>query len=170
MGTGALASGARSLTGSRRAELLREIQRGAGNASVARILHRVPVDYDPTEQKKLIEDGIREKDSGKIKDIEENAYALANDDQAVQMVLILLDTRWVGPRDEFAIYHIWNSRGKGVIELASQYVFVWNMCIQRGVDSLWSIPDIAPIKTEFTPTRRRSRSQVSRRQQADRGQ
>jgi hypothetical protein len=139
-----------SLTGSRRAELLRGIQRGAGNASVARVLQRVPVDYDPAEQKKLIEDGIREKDSGKIKDIEENAYALANDDQAIEMVLILLNTGWVGPRDEAAIYYIWNSRGKGVIELASKYLFVWNMCIQRGVDSLWSIPDITPIKTEFT--------------------
>jgi hypothetical protein len=139
-----------SLTGSRRAEMLRRIQRGAGNAAVARILQRVPVDYDPTEQKKLIEDGIRDKDSGKIKDVEENAYALATDDQAIKMVLILLDTSWVGPRDEVAIYYIWNSRGKGVIELASNNISVWNTCIQRGVDSLWSIPDVTPIKTEFT--------------------
>ena len=139
-----------SLSGSRRAQMLRGIQRGAGNASVARVLQRVPVDYDPAEQRKLIADGIRDKDSGKIKDVEENAYALATDDQAIDMVLILLNTGWVGPRDEAAIYYIWNSRGKGVIELASKYLFVWNMCIQRGVDSLWSIPDITPIKTAFT--------------------
>lgn len=139
-----------SLTAARRWDILRGIQRGAGNASVARVLQRVPVAYDPVEQKKLIEEGIRDKDIGKIKDIEENAYGLATDDQAIDMIMILLNQGWVGPRDESAIYYIWNSRGKGVVALASKYTFVWNMCIQRGVDTLWSIPDITPIKTEFT--------------------
>jgi hypothetical protein len=114
------------------------------------VLQRVPTSYDPVEQKKLIEEGIRDKDIGKIKDVEENAYSLASDDQAIDMVMIILDQGWVGPRDENAIYHIWNSRGKGVIDLASKFTYVWNMCLQRGVDTLWDIPDLAPIKDDFT--------------------
>ena len=120
----------------------------SANRCDARV-QRTPSDYDPADQRKLIEDGIRDKDIGKIKSVEENAYQLASDSQAIDMILILLNQGWVGPRDELSIYQIWNSRGKGVVDLASKYTFVWNMCLDRGVDTLWSIPDLAPIKTEF---------------------
>ena len=105
--------------------------------------------YDTVEQTKLIEEGIRDKDIGKIKEVEPIAYALANDGQAIDMILILLNQGWVGPRDEVAIYGIWKSRGKGIVDLASKFLFVWNMCLSRGVDTIWTIPDLEPVKTEF---------------------
>jgi hypothetical protein len=112
-------------------------------------LQRVPAAYDADEQRKLIEEGIRDKDIGKIKDVEPIAYALASDSQAIDMILILLNQGWVGPRDELAIYNIWNSRGKGVIDLASKYTAIWNMCLDRGVDTIWNIPDLIPVKAAF---------------------
>jgi hypothetical protein len=112
-------------------------------------IQRVPAEYDMAKQKKLIEEGIREKEIGKIKDVEPSAYVLANDSQAIDLILILLNQGWVGPRDEKAIYDIWKSRGKGIIALASKFTFVWNMCLSRGVDMIWTIPDLNPVKTEF---------------------
>ncbi|WP_203886015.1 hypothetical protein [Planotetraspora kaengkrachanensis] len=112
-------------------------------------VQRVPGEYDTAEQRKLIEEGIRDKDIGKIKSVESSAYTLANDSQTIDMILILLNQGWVGPRDESAIYDIWKSRGKGVVALASKYAYVWNMCLSRHVDMIWSIPDLQPVKTEF---------------------
>lgn len=112
-------------------------------------IQRVVAEYDVSDQKKLIEDGIRDKDIGKIKDVEPIAFSLATDSQAIDMILILLNQGWVGPRDESAIYNIWNSRGKGVVDLASKYTFIWNMCLDRGVSTIWSIPDLNPVKSAF---------------------
>src|SRR5262249_7182860 len=33
--------------------------------------------------------------------------------------------------------------------LASKYTFIWNMCLDRGVDTLWGIPDLNPVKSDF---------------------
>jgi hypothetical protein len=111
-------------------------------------LHRVPKAYDAIEQTKLIEEAIRDKDIGKVKSVEDSAYALATDSQAIDMILILLNQGWVGPRDESAIYEIWKSR-TGLIALASKYAYVWNMCLDRGVDIIWSIPELLSVKNEF---------------------
>ena len=59
------------------------------------------------------------------------------------------ESRLGGPRDEYAIYNIWNSRGKGVVDLASKYTYIWNLCLDRGVDTLWSIPDLEPVRRDF---------------------
>ena len=109
----------------------------------------MPTSYDAGEQKKLIETAVAEKDVGKVKSVEDGAYVLATDSQAIDMIMILLNQGWVGPRDENAIYNIWKSRGKDVIALASKFTFVWNMCLSRGVDMIWTIPDLQPVKTEF---------------------
>ncbi|RDI17185.1 putative RNase-like toxin [Rhodococcus sp. AG1013] len=112
-------------------------------------VQRVPSSYDAKEQKKLIGEGIRDKDIGKIKSIDDSAFVHADDTQCIDMILILLNQGWVGPRDENAMYSIWKSRGRAVIALASKYAYVWNMCLQRGVTTIWDIPDLTPVKHEF---------------------
>ena len=105
--------------------------------------------YDTAEQTKLIDEGIKDKDIGKIKQVEPAAYALASDSQAIDMIMILLNQGWVGPFDEDAIYEIWASRGKGVLDLASKYTFVWNMCLDRHVNRIWDLPELIPVKMTF---------------------
>ncbi|GAA3627842.1 hypothetical protein [Microlunatus ginsengisoli] len=112
-------------------------------------VQRVPGSYDAAEQKKLITEALRDKDIGKVKSIDDGAYTLADDSQAIDLIMILLNQGWVGPRDENAIYQIWKSRGKGVLDLATKYTYVWNMCLSRDVTTIWDLPDLAPVKNEF---------------------
>lgn len=120
-----------------------------GDSSEQGLVQRIPASYDVAEQKKLIEEGIRDRDIGKIKDVESNAFALASDDQAIDLIMVVLNQGWVGPRDEKAIYDIWKSRGKYIVDVASRFTFVWNICLKRGVDTIWTIPDLQSVTSDF---------------------
>lgn len=59
------------------------------------------------------------------------------------MIGILLNQGWVGPRDEYALFHIWDSLGSRLASAGSKGIVLWNQSIERGAN----LNDLAGLLT-----------------------
>jgi hypothetical protein len=130
-------------------ELTHVVQQRNGSGTVQRLVG----DVDVKEQKDLIRKAVDEKDPDKkipyIKDIDKDAYGLATVSERIDMILALLNQGWVGPRDETAIYYLWYSFGKDVVDIATKYMYIWDMCLKRDVTKINDLPDVQQLQGRF---------------------
>src|SRR5689334_19959047 len=86
------------------------LQRSAGNRATAGL---VQVQRTPGTAvaggRAEVETALRTHDVGDVKAITD--VNVATDDEKIQLIEILLQQRWVGPRDEYKLEELWGSFG-----------------------------------------------------------
>src|SRR4051812_43433084 len=76
----------------------------------------------------------------------------ASDLQRVQMIDILLDQFWVGPRDEAALERIWDSYGERLPDKMAENARQWYDCVDRGAElPRWTRWDNLLLTCEIQP-------------------
>jgi hypothetical protein len=109
-----------------------ELQRTMGNqaamALMARSSARATVARDPDtaqapQANASISQAIADRDIGAIKAIDD--FTPASDPQRFELIAILLDQFWVGPRDEAALERIWASFGERLPAMMATHARVW---------------------------------------------
>src|SRR4051794_25478930 len=124
------------------------LQRRLGNRAVAAMLARDPVaDTAPTTD---MAQAIADRDIGAIKAIDD--YSPASDAQRIEMIEILLDQFWVGPRDEAALERIWASFGERLPAMMATRARLWADCVDRGAElKRWTRYDNLALTCEISP-------------------
>jgi len=117
-----------------------ELQRTMGNQaamalmarSVRATLAREPGTAEAPQANASISQAIADRDIGAIKAIDD--FTPASDPQRFEMIAILLDQFWVGPRDEAALERIWASFGERLPAMMATHARVWWDCRDRGAE------------------------------------
>jgi hypothetical protein len=117
-----------------------DLQRTMGNqaamAMMARTargtLAREPETTEAPQANASISQAIADRDIGAIKAIDD--FTPASDAQRFELIAILLDQFWVGPRDEAALERIWASFGASLPEMMATHARVWWDCVDRGAE------------------------------------
>lgn len=111
-----------------------------------------PVDepVDPAAAAAANEDALtkalKSKDIADIKAVFD--FGTATQAERIEFLSILLGQGWVGPEDERALERIWNSFGKGIIDVVNSSSDLWDLCVDRGMDPS-NIAAVAPLRTKF---------------------
>jgi hypothetical protein len=124
------------------------LQRTAGNRAVAALVARDPVADAPAVTN--VSQAIADRDIGAIKAIDD--FSSASDPQRFQMIDILLDQFWVGPRDEAALERIWASFGERLPDMMATHARQWADCVDRGAElPRWTRYDNLGLTCEISP-------------------
>ena len=113
------------------------------------------VQRDPTppspypEQRERIDVALKSKDPGDVKAIGRGWYFLASEDEKFDLIGILLNQGWVGPRDEYALEDIWESFGHDLEKIASgKGLILWNQSVERGAE-LYKLRELDYLRERF---------------------
>jgi hypothetical protein len=124
------------------------LQRSAGNRAVAAMVARDPVADAPGTTD--IPKAIADEDIGAIGAIED--FLSASDAQRFQMIDILLDQFWVGPRDEAALARVWASFGERLPDMMATHARQWADCVDSGAElPRWTRWDNLYLTCEISP-------------------
>ena len=106
-----------------------------------------PAAASPADRQ-LIEAALKSRDVGDVKAIRN--FGDATDAEKFDLIGILLNQIWVGPRDEYALEAIWGSFGDRLLTVASSLVGsgLWQTSIDRGAE-LENLPVIQRIRAAF---------------------
>jgi hypothetical protein len=136
-----------------------ELQRTMGNqaamALMARSSARATVAREPEtaeapQANASISQAIADRDIGAIKAIDD--FTSASDPQRFELIAILLDQFWVGPRDEAALERIWASFGERLPAMMATHARVWWDCVDRGAElKRWTRQDNLNLTCEISP-------------------
>jgi len=135
-----------------------ELQRTMGNQaamalmarSVRATLAREPGTAEAPQANASISQAIADRDIGAIKAIDD--FTPASDPQRLEMIAILLDQFWVGPRDEAALERIWASFGERLPAMMATHARVWWDCVDRGAElPRWTRYDNLNLTCEISP-------------------
>jgi hypothetical protein len=149
-----------------RAAVLARMQVGAGNQRVGllvaatRVLQRQPpagaggapsappTDTPPSaagSDREAIDKALKSRDVGDVKAIKN--FGAASQTEKFDLIGILLDQGWVGPRDEWALEAIWGSFDD-FANVASQHLELWDQCRDRGAE-LEDLPQVESLRKKF---------------------
>lgn len=122
-------------------ELAHTIQQngGAGNSIQPRL-------FDDRTERQKVEDALKSKDAGDVKDID-NVYA-ATEAERIDLLKILVDQWWAGNSDEKMMERIWDSFGFKIFLIASQHMDLWKQCVDKGAD-LDELDEVKKAKKKF---------------------
>ena len=116
-----------------------DLQRTMGNQAAMAMMARSAVPWSPAnptaeapQANASISQAIADRDIGAIKAIDD--FTPASDPQRLEMIAILLDQFWVGPRDEAALERIWASFGERLPAMMATHARVWWDCVDRGAE------------------------------------
>ena len=135
-----------------------ELQRTMGNQaamammarSVRATLAREPGTAEAPQANASISQAIADRDIGAIKAIDD--FTPASDPQRFELIAILLDQFWVGPRDEAALERIWASFGDRTPAMMATHARVWWDCVDRGAElPRWTRWDNLNLTCEISP-------------------
>jgi hypothetical protein len=128
-------------------ELTHVLQQSSDGLAVQR--QQDKPDFDTT-QLDLIQKALKSGDASDVKDINPFAFRLADDNQKIQLINILLNNSWgVGPNDGYYIEHIWASFGKNLVTVATMNIDLWNACNQHSFVDLYDLAELIPTKDQF---------------------
>jgi hypothetical protein len=138
------------------AEML-ALQRTMGNQAAMALMarsSRATLARDPeTEAPQAnasISQAIADRDIGAIKAIDD--FSSASDPQRFELIAILLDQFWVGPRDEAALERIWASFGERLPAMMATHARLWWDCVDRGAElPRWTRHDNLNLTCEISP-------------------
>jgi hypothetical protein len=134
------------------------LQRTMGNQAamalmargVRATLAREPGATEAPQANASISQAIADRDIGAIKAIDD--FTPASDPQRFEMIAILLDQFWVGPRDEAALERIWASFGDRLPAVMATHARVWWDCVDRGAElPRWTRWDTMILAGEISP-------------------
>ena len=134
------------------------LQRSAGNQATraligggaGRVLARDPEGATATTGSPDFAGVIADESISGIKAIDD--FRGATDVQRVQMIDILLDQFWVGPRDEAALERIWESYGERLPDKMAENARQWYDCVDRGAElPRWTRWDNLLLTCEIQP-------------------
>jgi hypothetical protein len=135
-----------------------DLQRTMGNQaamalmarSVRATLAREPGTAEAPQANASISQAIADRDIGAIKAIGD--FTPASDPQRFELIAILLDQFWVGPRDEAALERIWASFGERTPAMMATHARVWWDCVDRGAElPRWTRWDNLNLTCEVAP-------------------
>ena len=134
-----------------------DLQRTMGNQAAMTMMARsarAVVAREPTAEapqaNASISQAIADRDIGAIKAIDD--FTPASDPQRLEMIAILLDQFWVGPRDEAALERIWASFGERLPAMMATHARVWWDCVDRGAElPRWTRYDNLNLTCEISP-------------------
>jgi hypothetical protein len=135
-----------------------DLQRTMGNQaamalmarSVRATLAREPGTAEAPQANASISQAIADRDIGAIKAIDD--FTPASDPQRFELIAILLDQFWVGPRDEAALERIWASFGDRLPAVMATHARVWWDCTDRGAElPRWTRWDTMNLASEISP-------------------
>ncbi|WP_028063262.1 hypothetical protein [Solirubrobacter soli] len=135
-----------------------DLQRTMGNQaamalmarSVRATLAREPGTAEAPQANASISQAIADRDIGAIKAIDD--FTPASDPQRFELIAILLDQFWVGPRDEAALERIWASFGERLPAMMATHARVWWDCRDRGAElPRWTRWDNLNLTCEISP-------------------
>jgi hypothetical protein len=89
---------------------------------------------------------IQTKELGDIKAV--SNFGPATQGERIEFITVILDQGWVGPEDEAALERIWNSFGKGIVEVVNNSSDLWDLCVDRGMDPS-NIAAVRPLRGQF---------------------
>jgi hypothetical protein len=89
-----------------------------------------------------VDKALASKDPDDVHEISD--FSLASEDERFKLARIVLDQRWVGPFDEYALERLWASFGDNVVSIAStdKGFELWKECLDRGAE----LDEAAPIQ------------------------
>src|SRR5262249_53646375 len=73
----------------------------------------------------------------------------ATETEKMELVRILLNQGWVGPRDEWKIEEIWGSLGDRLGPMMAANQELWRQSLDRGAD-LQELVEVRPLRQRFT--------------------
>jgi hypothetical protein len=118
--------------------------------SVRATLAREPETAEAPQANASIAQAIADRDIGAIKQIDD--FTPASDPQRFELIAILLDQFWVGPRDEAALERIWASFGERLPAMMATHARVWWDCVDRGAElKRWTRQDNLSLTCEISP-------------------
>jgi hypothetical protein len=135
-----------------------DLQRTMGNQAamalmargVRATLAREPGTAEAPQANASISQAIADRDIGAIKAIDD--FTPASDPQRFELIAILLDQFWVGPRDEAALERIWASFGERTPAVMATHARVWWDCVDRGAElPRWTRWDNLTLTCEISP-------------------
>ncbi len=136
-----------------------ELQRTMGNqaamalmarSSARATVARAPETAEAPQANASISQAIADRDIGAIKAIDD--FTPASDPQRFELIAILLDQFWVGPRDEAALERIWASFGERLPAMMATHARVWWDCVDRGAElPRWTRQDNLNLTCEISP-------------------
>ncbi len=100
----------------------------------------------PKTQRELIDAALASKEPADVKKIDD--FGQASEKEKFDLIDILLNQFWVGPRDEYALEEIWNSFGDEVLAVGSAHFDVWKKCVDRGAE-LDNLKAVEKVKAKF---------------------
>lgn len=114
------------------------LQRSAGNRAVVQRIG------DSDEEK--IAAALRSRDPADVKAI--GNVSKATPPQRIQLLEILANQGWAGPRDEWKMEEIWGSFGESLPLVMEAHKQLWDLCIARGAE-LEDLPVVTRLKNQF---------------------
>jgi hypothetical protein len=135
-----------------------DLQRTMGNQAamalmargVRATLAREPGTAEAPQANASISQAIADRDISAIKAIDD--FTPASDPQRFELIAILLDQFWVGPRDEAALERIWASFGERTPAVMATHARVWWDCVDRGAElPRWTRWDNLNLTCEISP-------------------
>ena len=136
-----------------------ELQRTMGNQAAMALMPRStaratvarePETAEAPQANASIAQAIADRDIGAIKAIDD--FTPASDPQRFELIAILLDQFWVGPRDEAALERIWASFGERLPAMMATHARVWWDCVDRGAElPRWTRQDNLNLTCEISP-------------------
>lgn len=112
-------------------------QRALGPAAAPRVGFLFGSELTDAEK---LDKALKSRDPSDVKDID-NVY-VATEPQRIDLLKILLDQWWVGPRDETKMEQIWGSFGTDLPKVMSANRSLWTSCIDRGAE----LENLAEVK------------------------
>ncbi len=94
-----------------------------------------------------VDAALRSRDPGDVKDISD--VGVATTSERLDLIRILLDQGWVGPRDEYMIERIWDSFGGSLGAVMAANRQLWDASIDRGAE-LEDLPAVRALRSRFT--------------------